>query len=69
MSRYHARRGTRCGDVIPFHCGDRVCDEQDPRHEGRLDAVVQGAFASVTWVETGWRTVGIPVGRLRRVEP
>lgn len=52
----------------PFHVGDRVYDYPDPRHIGRVNAIIGGCLAVVAWEETDWRSE-LAVKRLRHVEP
>jgi hypothetical protein len=49
-----------------FGVGDKVFDVQDDRHIGTLEGVVFG-YATVTWDETGWKSV-VPRARLRHAE-
>jgi hypothetical protein len=51
----------RVGDWSEFHVGDRVYDKADPRHVGRIDSIENSAFANITWEETGWKSVSIPL--------
>ena len=46
--------------------GDRVYDVADERHIGRINIIIQCA-ANITWEETGWRSLGVPIGDLRKL--
>lgn len=45
--------------------GDRVL-WLDERHVGRITGH-DGAFAKIEWEETGWKSVEVPMGELRKV--
>jgi hypothetical protein len=60
------RYGRRVGDWIKLNLGDRVRERDDPRHEGRLEAIRHGTVAVVKWADTGW-TSEVPIERLERV--
>jgi hypothetical protein len=54
-------------DFINCKIGDRVFDAADPRHIGRIDRVDYGAcMVDIFWLETGWRSLGVPAHTLRR---
>jgi hypothetical protein len=38
---------------VKFRCGDRVYDPVDPRHIGRVIAVITSALVRVEW-DNGW---------------
>jgi|SoimicmetaTmtHMA_FD_contig_41_2026092_length_284_multi_1_in_0_out_0_1 hypothetical protein len=44
MSRFG---GLRIDDWVKLSCGDRVCRRDDPRHEGRVEAIWNSAFVKV----------------------
>ena len=58
------------GDWLRLGCGTRprigmhVFDIADPRHIGRLDSIENSARCNVTWIETGWKSTGLPIGDL-----
>jgi len=45
--------------------GDRVL-WTDERHIGRI-TFHDGAFATIEWEETGWKSTEVPMGELRKV--
>jgi hypothetical protein len=47
------RFGKRVGDHIKFHCGDRVRDVNDERHEGVVESIRWGYEAKIKW-DNGW---------------
>lgn len=59
---------TRGTNWIKVYCGDIVVDRRDPRHEGRVEAVIQGAYARVRWTENQWLS-DIPLRHIQRVQP
>jgi hypothetical protein len=61
------RRGLRVGDGVPFGCGDLVVDEADERHVGEIRAIQSSAYATILWLESGWRSYHVPLRRLRKV--
>ena len=44
----------RVDDWIKFDCGDRVHRADDPRHVGRVQAILHGYYARVKWDDLGW---------------
>jgi len=44
----------RVDDWIKLNWGDRVHRRDNPRHTGRVDAIIHGAYARVRW-DNGWR--------------
>ena len=60
------RFNRRLGDLIKLHTGHIVVDRDDPRHEGRVEAIRHGFFAVVKWADTGC-TSKLPIERLERV--
>jgi hypothetical protein len=50
-------RGLTAVEVLGyrFKCGD-IVREKGGRHEARLDAVLWATTASVTWLESGWKS-------------
>ena len=65
MSR---RFGRQVGDWIKLRCGDLVADIADERHIGRVEAIRQGVFVTVRWLDTGW-TSEVPIERLALATP
>jgi hypothetical protein len=53
-------------DWIKLRTGHIVVDRDDPRHEGRVEAIRHGFFALVKWADTG-STSKLPIERLERV--
>ena len=47
--------------------GDRVYDVADERHIGRITKH-DGAFATIEWEETGWKSTEVPMGNLRKIK-
>jgi hypothetical protein len=45
----------RVGDWMKLNCGDHV-REKDGRHEGRVEAILHGAWVIVKWDESGWKS-------------
>jgi hypothetical protein len=45
----------RVGSWIKVHTGDRVYDVADPRHVGRVEAVLNGGTVVVKWPTAGRR--------------
>lgn len=52
---------------MKMQTGDRVIDLEDPRHEGRVDAILQGSDVKVTW-DNGWISY-IRLRQLKRTNP
>jgi len=63
MSRF----GRRVGDWMRLSCGDLVADKNDPRHVGRVEAIISGATVKVRWRDTGWISY-LPLDHLDRIE-
>ena len=55
----------RVSDWIKLHCGDRVIDVRDPRHDGRVEAVFNGVTVIVRW-DSGWKSEH-PISNLRKI--
>lgn len=53
---------------LKFHVGDEVWDQADERHLGRIDRINWGDTADITWIETGWKSLGIPITDLRKYD-
>ena len=53
----------RTGLWMRFHCGDRVCDKDDPRHTGHVRAITNGV-ARILWDNTSWMSE-VPLRQLR----
>jgi hypothetical protein len=53
---YRVGGGLRVDTWIGLDCGDVVCRTDDPRHEGRVRAILHGAWVRVVW-ENGWKTL------------
>lgn len=51
------------------HIGTRVCWIDDDRHIGRIDRVYWSSRVDVTWLETGWKSLDVPVHELRKAYP
>jgi len=62
-----AQRGDwlRFGDGTPARCGVLVY-HHDPRHVARVDAIINSARVNLTFVETGWRMLDVPIGEVCR---
>jgi hypothetical protein len=60
------RYGRRAGDWTKLACGDRVRERDDPRREGRVEAIRNSSVAVVKWGDSGW-TSEVPIERLERV--
>ena len=58
--------GLRTADHLPFHCGDKITTIDDPRHIGRVDAIIEGR-ANITW-ESGWKSRGVLLAKLQAAE-
>jgi len=56
----------RVSDWLKFKVGHEVWDQADPRHVGRIDRIHWGHTADITWNETGWKSLGVPIADLRR---
>jgi len=63
-----SRSRPRVGDWLPFACGDRVYCLDDPRHIGRVEAVMHGAYALVRWPELSGAIEEVALGLLAKVE-
>lgn len=46
--------------------GTKVYDKADPRHIGRIDAIHWSSTADITWEDTGWKSLGVPLHDLRK---
>jgi hypothetical protein len=63
--------GLRVSDWIKLNCGDRVYDASGldpwdhPRHFGRVEAILHGAFVRIKWEGTGWISE-LPLADVRR---
>lgn len=42
------------GDWMKLRCGDRVHVYDDPRHEGRVEAIHNSAIVLIRWDDTRW---------------
>jgi hypothetical protein len=42
------------GDWMRLSCGDLVSHKNDPRHVGRVEAIITGYTVKVRWQDTGW---------------
>lgn len=51
-----------------LHIGDYVIDIEDERHVGRVTGITWPRFAKIEWVETGWKSYGVPLTNLRVVD-
>jgi hypothetical protein len=60
-----ARATLRTGSWMRFHCGDRVCAQDDPRHTGQVRAITNGV-ARVIWDHTSWMSE-VQLNKLRSV--
>jgi hypothetical protein len=47
------RFGRQRGDWMKLRLGDRVRDRTDERHEGTVEAILQGYYVKVKW-DNGW---------------
>jgi len=57
---------SRCvGDWIKFRCGDRVYDEADERHVGKVESITNAHLVKVRWEETDWVSY-VPISKLKR---
>jgi ABC-type phosphonate transport system ATPase subunit len=61
-----ARSRLRVDTWIGLNTGDRV-REHDGRHEGRVEAILHGAYVKVKW-DNGWIS-DLPLGDVERVRP
>ena len=59
------RFGRQAGDWIKLRTGYIVIDRDDPRHQGRVEAIRNGAVVVVKW-DNGW-TSKVPIEKLERV--
>lgn len=57
----------RVGSWMKLHCGDTVIDEADPRHIGRVEAIINGTV-TVRWHGTGWKSQ-VPMERVTKWTP
>lgn len=55
------------GSWMKLSCGDRVCDTEDPRHVGRIEAIEHGYEVTVKWFDSGWFSF-VAINKLRRVQ-
>ena len=60
------RFNRQVGDWTKLRSGHVVVDRDDPRHEGRIEAIRHGFFAVVKWADTGC-TSKLPIEQLERV--
>lgn len=58
-------RQTRVGSWMRLHCGDRVRDKHDERHEGRVDGITRFGTVIIKW-DNGWQSE-VPLERTERV--
>jgi len=56
----------RNGDWIQYHIGDLVCDLDDERHIGRVEAIWNAHLVKIRWIERGWISL-VPISRLKKV--
>lgn len=57
--------GRRVGNWMKFNLGDRVYDQNDPRHEGTVEAIRWGHEAKVKW-DSGLFS-DVPLHELKKV--
>ena len=62
------RRHHRVGDWMKLGTGDRVHRFDDPRHEGRVEAIEHGAFVRVLWDGTPPAIEIVKLREIRRVK-
>lgn len=66
--RPQARRSLRVDTWIGFDCGDKVYRTEDPRHIGRVEAIISGVNAKIRWDETGWMEY-VELAEMEKVRP
>jgi len=58
--------GRRVGDWMKLSTGDRVFDDRDPRHVGRVEAVIGGHTVVIKW-DNGWKS-HLPLRHIHRTK-